>query len=128
MTQAQAICATAAQKIKAGATTAFPHPNQAGWQDPSLIVAYANNVVLPALQAEHDQLATLRTSDADFHSMLSQLQPAINRWGADKTLMSTVNDTTFRGFDATATDLGLKTCATIDAMVRSTTAGEPLST
>ena len=122
ITQAGAICTTAAQRIKAGETI-FPTPNQAGQQDPALIIQYAKTTVLPALQSERDQLGALSSSDANYPILLSELQKGIDRWSSDKTLMATVNDTTFARFDAAATDLGLTTCASTDSMVRRITGG-----
>lgn len=120
------ICATAAQKIKGG-TSVFPNTTTWGYQDPVLVRKYANTVVLPALQAEHDQLGAVRSEVSDYGTLLGELQKAINRWAADKTLMASVNDTTFAHFDNLATDFGLTACSTTDHIVRQTTSGYPLS-
>jgi hypothetical protein len=120
------ICAAAAQKIKAG-TSIFPNTTTWGYEDPVLVKQYASTVVLPALQKEHDQLGAVRAVASDYGTLLGELQKAINKWGADKTLMASVNDTTFARFDALASDFGLTACSTTDRMVRQTTSGYPLS-
>jgi hypothetical protein len=125
--QANAICAKAAQKIKDGASSAFPNPAQAGSQDLGLVKTYADKVVLPALQNENAQLNALRpTSDTNPRDTLSELEAGIDRWEIDKTLMASVSDTSFARFDQLATDFGITTCAATDGIVRSITAGEPL--
>jgi hypothetical protein len=129
VTQANAICATTSQGIKTGAPSVFPNPNQAGVQDFGLVQKFAKTVVLPALQKEHSELVGLRaTSDTDYPITLSELQSGIDRWNADKTLMATVNDTSFAQFDARADDIGMTTCGGIDGMIRTMAAGEPIST
>jgi hypothetical protein len=127
--RSNAVCATAARRIKDGAASVFPNPQQAGSQDPVLVEKYANSVVLPALQQEYADLSALRpTSDTDPRVTLSELEKAIDRWELDKTIMATVNDTSFARFDALAKDFGMTTCAATDAMVRSITTGEPIAT
>lgn len=122
--RANEVCGSAAQRIKAGASSVFPNPNQAGQQDPVLVEKYANTVVLPALQKEYQDLSTLRpTSDTNPSQTLSALEAAIDGWENDKTIMATENDETFAHFDALATDFGLSTCAATDSWVRAVTSG-----
>ncbi len=123
MAQANPICASTAQKIKSAAPSVFATPDQAGQQDPTLIVKYAKTVVLPDLQSERDQLGKLSSSDANYPIFLSDLQKGIDKWSADKTLMATVNDTSFAGFDTAANNLGLTACATTDTSIRRITGG-----
>ncbi|MDQ6617124.1 MAG: hypothetical protein M3083_20870 [Actinomycetota bacterium] len=122
--RANPICASAAQQIKAGASSVFPDPQQAAAQNPDRVNTYASNVVLPALRMERDQLRALApVTDPAYPSLMNELQKGIDRWAADKTIMAAETDTSFSQFDAVATDLGLATCAGTDRMVRIITGG-----
>jgi len=109
--QADAICATGDADLAQGAQNAFADPNKPTDEE---IAKFANDVLVPNLQKQHDDIEALGAPagvEADVTAMLASLQEGIDAIKSDpKTAVQQDTPAQFKDANAKARAIGLKKC------------------
>ncbi len=106
--QGDEICATGDEEIEAAASGQF---GDAGPQNEQAITEFAETVVIPSIQAQHDGISALTPPEGEeeeVEELLSELQTALDELSEDPSLLA--SSTAFEDVNKLASDFGFTNC------------------
>ncbi len=106
--QGDEICATGDEEIEAAAAEQF---GDAGPQNEQEVSEFAEAVVIPSIQAQHDGISALTPPDGEeeeVEALLAELQTALDELSDDPALLT--SSTAFEDVNKRASDFGFTNC------------------